>query len=110
MLTWNVYVYNFNHKKIEVHNIFDHSRFVEDCQKACKKYGDNKELFEDYIRGSLMYYYWSKCEWEIQLAPWPYHEGRDEMEKIDVYMQVELNWDHFIDYVWDSKKELTKNA
>lgn len=110
MLTWNVYVYNFNHKKIEVHNIFNHSLFVDDCRKARRKYKDNKELFSEAVRTSLMYYYWSKCEWEIQLASWPYHEERDEMKKIDAFAQIEINWDRFIDYVWNNRKELAKNA
>jgi hypothetical protein len=29
-------------------------------------------------------------------------------EKIDVYDQVRLNWDVFIDWLWENRKELKK--
>ena len=44
-----------------------------------------------------MYYMWSKSEYEIIVSPWV---GRAEDIKIDVYSQVHMNWDRFVDYVW----------
>lgn len=107
MLTWNVYVGSFNKRVIEVQNVFGHSGFLEDCKKAARKYKDDKEAFSDAIRTSMMYYYWCKCEWEVIISHWP---PNDKMEnaKVDVYSQVNMNWDHFIDYVWENKKELAK--
>ena len=37
-LTWNVYNRNFNARKIEPYNIFDHWSFCEDVDKVVKKY------------------------------------------------------------------------
>ena len=31
----------------------------------------------------------------------------DDAEKIDVYDQVRLNWDYFVDYVWGHSKFCT---
>ena len=115
MLRWNVYCDDFNEKRIRTFNIFDHWRFREDCQKIAKKYtgredpvGD-KAKFSEEIKRSLMYYYWSKCEWEIILDSWP--ERKDfRQEKIDVYDQVALNWDVFINWLWDNRKELRKKV
>ena len=107
MLSWNCYYQNFNSREIETVDIFRHSAFLDDCIKAAKKYKDNKEVFVDAVRGSLMYYFWSKCEWEIQLTTWPYRDG-DDMKKIDVFEQIALNWDQFADYIWDHRKELQK--
>ena len=84
------------------------------------------------LRGHLFYYYGSKCEWELVITSWvPYitiselnrlNEEREKTlkkyniepyrlcvnpdvgEKIDVYEQVMLNWDLFLDYVWSHKK------
>ena len=107
MLEWNVYVGNFNSKSIETHNVFHHARFVEDCCKAAKKFKDDKAAFAEEVRHSLMYYYWSKCEWEVIISHWPPAKGFDD-SKVDVYSQVMLNWDRFIDYLWENRKELGK--
>ena len=47
-----------------------------------------------------MYYYWCKCEWEILIAPL-IGDFDKESVKIDVYMQLEMNWDHYIKYLWE---------
>ena len=107
-LTWNVYYEDFNARKIVKFNIFQHSGFYEDCYNAAKKYKDDKEQFAAAIKRSLHYYYWCKCEWEIILTAWPpSHNFHDE--KIDVSDQVELNWNVFIDYLWDNKGALHAN-
>lgn len=49
-----------------------------------------------------MYYFWSKCEYEIILSPWT---GRADDIKIDVYDQIMMNFDSFVDYCWSFKLE-----
>ena len=107
MLEWNVYVGNFNAKKIETHNVFHHTGFTEDCRKAAKKFKNDKAAFAEEVRHSLMYYYWSKCEWDVVIEHWPPANGFDD-SKVDVYSQVMMNWDRFIDYLWENRKELGK--
>ena len=115
MLEWNVFISNFNSGKIETHNIFNHYGIKEDFQKIVKKYIKtlkddgtfDKKAFADEIRRPLMYYYWSKCEWEIIIDHWP-HCDRFREEKVDVYDQISLNWNVFVDYVWDHREELAK--
>ena len=36
------------------------------------------------------------------------HVNLSDAEKIDVYEQVRLNWDEFVDYVWSFSKSATK--
>jgi len=105
MLEWNVIYGNFNSGKIETYNIFNHYRFHEDCVKNAKKNRDNKEAFAERLKLDLKYYYWSKCEWEVIVSHWPPAE-RFHDEKIDVYDQVMNNWQIFLDYVWEHRKEL----
>ena len=130
-LEYYVYYHNFNGRSIEKFNIFDHGRFLEDVKKDLKKYAD-KEEFSERLRGHLFYYYGSKCEWEVVITSWVPHitiselnrlnEEREKTlkvynrepyslyvnpdvgEKIDVYEQVMLNWNLFLDYVWSYKK------
>ena len=130
-LEYYVYYHNFNGKSIEKFNIFNHGRFLEDVKKDLKKYAD-KEEFSERLRGHLFYYYGSKCEWEVVITSWVPHITISELnrlneerertlkkynrepyslyvnpdvgEKIDVYEQIMLNWDLFVDYVWSHKK------
>lgn len=81
------------------------------------------EVFAPQLKSTLMYYFWSKCEYEIILTSWPPYltaaqckeikEDKEEVkysktvnlevaEKIDVYDQVINNWEPFIDYVWSN--------
>lgn len=97
VLTWNVYYYDMCDKEIEVYNIFDHSRF----NKAVREIFETSEYIEDFavrVKDELMYYFWSKAEWEVIVAPWP-NKGNDEL-KVDVYSQVMNNFDSFIGYTW----------
>ena len=105
-LIWNTYISNFNSGLIEVHNIFHHAAFRDGCRKAAKKFSEDREAFAEQVRKELMYYYWSKCEWEIVLEHWPSGGDRFKDMKIDVYDQVQLNWPVFIDWLWEHRKEL----
>lgn len=102
-----MYYENFNARRIEIHNVFKHYRFWEDCIKNVKKNKNNREAFEEQLKKDLMYYYWSKCEWEIILSAWPSRKNFNE-EKIDVFDQINLNWDRFADYVWENRKDIKK--
>ena len=106
-MEWNVYVYNHNRHKPEPFNIFDHWRFVEDIKKAISKY-KNKADFESQLKSELFYYYGSKAEWEVLITPWCGGDRERDAIKIDVYNQVMMNWDKFVDYCWENRKEILK--
>lgn len=99
-MTWNVFYHNRNTDKIEPFNIFRHGRFREDVTNALNHYKD-KDSFDDSIRASLFYYFCSKVEYEVLIKAWV---GGDAEIKIDIYEQVMMNWDRFIDYVWSFKE------
>ena len=113
MLEWNVYVSHFNSGQIKPYNIFDHGFFLRDLQKAAEKVHvredipEEKEAFLETLKRDLMYWYWSKCEWEIIISHWV---GRTDAKdiKVDVYDQVMLNWDIFCEYVWANRRELKR--
>lgn len=74
---------------------------MENLQKHYKKH-KTKDEFAEALRRSLMYYFWSKCEWEVLISPWC-GSKKDKAIKVDVYWQVMNNWEIFLDYVWYSK-------
>lgn len=130
-LVWNVFIER--NDKIIIHNIFDHVRFMNDLVQI-KKYTDF-EKFEKEVDLSLMYFYWSKCEWEVVVTSFPPYISNEELEslskerseaienygrfirtyvnletaeKVDVYKQVRMNWKPFINYLWNNRKLITK--
>ena len=107
MLESNVYIGDINKRRITTFNVFEHYSFYKDLKKEIKIY-KNIEEFSDRLRRIVMYYFWSKCEYEIILTCWPSWDKFKE-EKIDVYSQLDLNWDKFVNYIWDNKKEILKN-
>lgn len=52
-----------------------------------------------------MYYFWSKCEWEVLVTPW-ISPRESEKKKVDVCWQIMNNWDVFVDYTWANRKKL----
>lgn len=132
-LVWNIIDYDFNKKKIQVRNLFEcsHTFLVE--LLFAKGHYKVFEQFAEYVRDALQYSFWSKSEYEIVVCGWPdeitlKQEDLDKYQKkleksnygfvyvgypesghkIDVYTQVMLNWDRFIEYVWSNRKLITK--
>lgn len=99
-LEWNVFIENINRRQIEIYNIFNHASFKKDCDDAWHEYNNNFQKFAENVKRSLMYYFWSKCEWEIILSDFP-PSKKFQKKKVDVYEQVMLNWDKFIYYLWE---------
>lgn len=105
-LKWNVFYHDINRQKITTFNIFDHWKFTEDVQKSLKKIKD-KDEFAEQLRRDLFYYFGSKCEYEVIIAPWVGGRNTDDI-KVDIYTQVMNNFDIFCDYVWNSKQHRTR--
>ena len=110
-LEWNVWEYPTAWSGNEPYlpqtvNIFDHYRFSLDLYNIKKKKLERKE-FEEELKRALKYSFWSKCEYELQLFPWPSSKN-DEGYKIDIWTQIEANWNRFADYVWENQKLIPK--
>jgi len=99
-LEWNVYYEDINNKKIDIFNVFHHWSFLEDCKKNAKQNGENYNAFIHQLKRDAMYYFWSKCEWEIVVTGFPIDKTK---KKLDVYDQVIANFDIFAEYIWKLK-------
>lgn len=104
-MQWNVYYHDINRDEICTYNIFEHGSFLEYVIKAAKKY-KNKDEFAEQLKRELFYYFGSKAEWEIIITSWCGGDREKNAIKIDVYNQVMNNWQIFVDYVWNNRKEL----
>lgn len=47
---------------------------------------------------------WCKCEHEVVVGPW-IGDFEKEGVKVDIYEQIRMNWDLFVEYVWDQKRK-----
>lgn len=128
-MVWNVYREDFNRRAIVKYNIFDHSSFAKDVEKLLKE-DISKDEFAKNMRRSLFYYFGSKTEYETVITSWPVHIDKTELDKLNteyeeynnkwshypykinvalevgkkvsVYDQVMMNWEPFVEYVWNT--------
>ena len=135
-LVWNVYNLRWNNE-LEIFNVFDHRSFNERIQKLLQK-PPTKEEFAEQLRREAQYRYWAKCEWELIISDLHTQVDQRELnrilsecylerskadpplrcthvnlyhdEKIDIYDQLCLNWDAFVDYVWEHRKITRKRV
>lgn len=56
------------------------------------------ELVEIELRHKCQYYFWAKCEYEVVVTGWPDTEVE---KKIDVYTQLDNNWEIFRNLVFE---------
>jgi len=135
-LEWNTFI--DSNGKITICNIFDHVNFTNDIIDICKNkiYKDDFKGFAEQVRLALLYYFWGKYEYESIITTFPSYVGGKEIDrlseaketalnegrkfyresvnletevKIDVYDQVIMNFDKFINYLWDNKDKIKKN-
>lgn len=100
-MVWNVFRYNSNKHVVEEFNVSTHFDFavaVDKLKKECK----TKVDFAIELERKLLYYFWSKYEYEICVSGlFSYREGLEQ--KIDIYSQIMMNYDIFVDYIWGNK-------
>lgn len=124
-MEWNVYCVNMNTQKIESINVFNHYGFWEDIKKICRKL-NTKTTFAKEIKKSAVYFFWCRFESETVITTFPPQITPEELDrltsidkkaysynvnlktasKIDIYCQLNLNWDHFIDYIWNNREKI----
>lgn len=96
-MEWYVYYRDINHNAIKPYNVL-HGRY--DAIKKMKKKCETFDEFSKALRSEMMYYYWSKFEWELTVSAYGPTDGSEAI-KIDVFDQLVLNWDKFVAYCWD---------
>lgn len=98
MLEWRVLNYDWNQKKVVNQNIFwsDYEQTLKRARRN-KKFNDYNSL-KEYLRREFQYHYWCKAECEIAVGD-VLPRNLDELEKIDMYRQIEMNLDRITEYV-----------
>lgn len=107
-LEWYAFRYDSNEHKIKFINVL--SGMEEEIIKKVKKGAKDKwkpvtdyNSFKDYIKGDLMYYYWSKAEHETVIGGL-FNFSEEDLEKHDIWWQLEPNLDRICEYIIDKLK------
>lgn len=110
---FNVIIHDINSKEFKSYNIIP---YLLRCYKESMNKPKIFDDFKEFITKNSMYQWWSRCEYEIILGPWPYTSSPserydkkgendieawkehwkkhlNECEKIDVHYQVMINID-----------------
>ena len=69
IIEWYVYYHDSNAQRIIKWNIFNYGSFKKEVDVLLKE-EISKEAFSERLKREAMYYFWSKCEYEIILSPW----------------------------------------
>ena len=97
---WNAYCIDLNKDELRQINVFGSARFSKCANETIHEYKTDKidiETFKEELRRDLMYSFWSKYEYEVCITS--VFDNRKVDEKIDVYQQVMINFDRFVEYV-----------
>ena len=101
-LAWHVIKYDPNIKCFRGYNVLS-PVVVEDIKKKTAG-AAGRATFADGVGRVCRYYFGSRTECEIVLEEWPICDNPTR-RKMDIYDQLFLNWDRFIDYLWANLRE-----
>lgn len=93
-LVWNVYIYDFNEKKIKTYNIFYRNSIQEIISEVI-----NGKSLKTAILTWAKYNYWSKVEYEMLIGGM--FDTLGNFKKIDIYNQIEMNIDRITEYIYN---------
>lgn len=97
-IKWNVWIWDFNHDSLEAYDVMP--RFVSEYNRLKPK--DRPDTLEDtskWLKSEARYNFWAKCEYEMIIHGWP--EQKND-SKVDVYDQLKMNWDVFVEYFYNN--------
>lgn len=102
-MIWNVFLFGHQTGAIEVCNIFNYSDFKAAIEKLlATDLTKDREAFTKKVDEILLYYFWSKSNYEIVLTNCYSHSPS---RKVDVYEQITMNLTQFVDYILSFKEE-----
>lgn len=98
---FNVLNWDINANKLISYNVLPY--FIREYTELAKdKRPVTDEQWREFVRRKGMYMYWSRCEYEIIISPWP---TQDKEVKIDIWKQIEMNIDLLINVIKDNVTE-----
>lgn len=95
-LSWKVLNHDFNNDKITSYDIFWNGSAEDIARRIKSRKLYDYETFKESMRTYFMHDFWSRSEYEIMVSGL---HTRVEPEKIDVWYQIEMNFDLILEYI-----------
>ena len=96
-LQWYVLQYNFNKKKVEYYNIFNHTYIYDSIEMLLKNF-TSYDIFVEQLDKLFRYCFWAKRECEISVGD-AFETDIYKLEKIDIYSQLKPNLELIAKYI-----------
>lgn len=88
---FNVLNWDINRNQLKTYNVLPYfCKCYEECRKEDRPV--TVDEWKEFVKRRGMHMYWSRCEYEIIISPWP-PQKKDVSVKIDVWQQIENNLD-----------------
>lgn len=78
---------------------------VEQYKRIKRNKPKTYEEIEKFIKGTSMYQWWARCEYEILISDWPCQKYT---EKWDIYKQILMNIDIIVDIFMENIRKKQK--
>ena len=103
MNQFNVLRWDINRNELVTYDVLPYFR---KCYKERKK--KDKPVAVDewkkFIKQEGMRMFWSRCEYEIIISPWP-PQKKDVSVKVDIWQQIEMNLDLIVELLMNEFKK-----
>lgn len=85
--------YDFNKRDIDKYDVMPYFRAEWKAHQFDQKEVKTREDLKVWIKRASSYQFWSRCEYEFLMLPWPVNEEKwsNEAKKIDVHQQLMYN-------------------
>lgn len=108
MISFNILLHDFNFNKAEAYDIMPYllERFkrckINNQWYPLKHIPTTDEEYKEFVDSWCKYQYWSRCQYEFLMLPWPFGcvdtyerciDLINSSEKIDAYKQIQMNLD-----------------
>jgi hypothetical protein len=100
-LEWNVLHYDCTRHKVVNYDIMTGIAELV-AREVRRKKIQNKADLKEFLKREFMYHFWSRTEAEMFVTG---YDGEYDLEKVDIWRQIEMNLDRIVDYI-NSKCEL----
>lgn len=104
MKKFNVLILDFSSNKRKPYDVLPYFRrcWEEECYSSEReevRKTRSKELLKTWIQDRSRYRYWSRCEYEFLIAPWPFGTKKMHEELVDFFKDAPdtLDYSKYID-------------
>lgn len=106
MNKFNVIIWDFNQNDLKIYDVLPYFRErYKECRKKDRPI--TRDEWVEFVRRKGVNRFWGQCQYEVQISAWPPHPipEKNKHIKIDVWQQIENNFDIVVDLLMSEVKK-----